>query len=124
MRRRWWFPLFVVGTFLGVFAVGSFLEAWTVWSIGWEAVPHRANLWDAVSEFPRCQRQCHSDEEFWDKQRGNVLNAGKLLLVSGGAGLIVYLIGRRRRSKPIEAADYKEAAGGAVQDGRVDPNRT
>jgi hypothetical protein len=115
MRRRWHFPLWALDTFLGVFAAGSFLHEWTIWRhplinsrYGWQAAD--TNLWQAIADPSASWR--------WDDP--NPFCTAVLLLIAIGVGLLVYWIGMGRRQPP-EAADYKDAPGGAVADGRVGP---
>src|SRR5262245_33665767 len=117
MRRWRTLPLWALGTSLVVFLVGSFLPEWSFWrSTGFSKVSSvevDANLWQAMDE-PSAE---------WQFQDGNTFCTASLLMVSVGVGLLVYWIGMGRR-RPVEAADYKDAPGGAVPDGRIDPKRT
>jgi hypothetical protein len=111
---------------LGVFLLGSCCPAWTVWEwAGWKAgawgaVGHDGDLWEAIGNVPFCLRQSPDNTEFWGLQDGNLFSTAVLLLISIGLGLLVYWIGMGRR-RPVEAADYNDAPGGAVPDGRIDP---
>jgi hypothetical protein len=110
---------------LGVFLLGSCCPAWTVWEWAGRkagdfcAVGHDGDLWDAIGNVPFCLRQSPDNTEFWGLQDGNLISTTVLLLISIGIGLLVYRIGMGR-SRPIEAADYKEAPGGTIPDGRFE----
>jgi hypothetical protein len=99
-----------LGTSLGVFLVGSFLPEWSIWRrVGDGRLmvgEFDANLWRAIGH-----------GSWWRSTDGNLLSTAFLLVIATGVGLLVYWIGMGRR-RPVEAADYKDAPGGAVPDGR------
>ena len=98
---------------MGVFVIGSSLPEWLVWfrtpDPHYSVVPAEASFWEAIHD-PSARSQ-------WNER--NSLITALLLLVAVGIGSLVYWIGMSRR-RPLEAADYKEAAGGAIPDGRID----
>jgi hypothetical protein len=118
--RRWRFlSLWALGTYVSVFLAGSFLPEWTVrqWpggrQFGSEEEIVDVNLWQAIGQ-----------GSWWRSTDGNLFCTAFLMLIAIGVGLLVYWIGMGRRSRrPMEAADYKDAPGGAVPDGRVGPKR-
>ena len=87
----------------------------------WQTAGEPANFWQFVGNLPEFRREVPDTQTFWWSQGPNFEDGATLILVAAGAGLAVYWIGRRRL-RPVEAADYKEAPGGALSDGRVDPS--
>ena len=103
-------------TFLIVFAVGSFLPAWEVIHVSPIcALGESTSLWRAASD---CEPTTLS--RYGDCLERNAVVSFALVALSSGAGLAVYW---RNKPRPlsVEAADFQDAPGGAVPDGRAGP---
>jgi hypothetical protein len=121
MRRRLLFAIGALVAAVFTFRVGAAMLGGTVWRFGsWEIVGRRTSLWEALQYVSQSRREARDDDEFWSLQADNITNAGILLLVAVGAGVAAYWAGMRR-TRPDDRADYKEAPGGSVPDGRVGP---
>jgi hypothetical protein len=119
MRRRIPPAAWAFTAALAVLIVGGLMPLGTVCRFGaWEIVGRRAPLWEGISRLPEARREARNDREFWDCEDRNVTNAGIVLLIAGAVGALVYGFACRR-TRPIEAPDYREAPDGAVPDGRL-----
>src|SRR5215210_7426152 len=104
-----------------VFLAGSFLPLWTVWWIGpLETTGEPTILWRAIGNLSLCLRETGNGAELWRLQENNVVFTTILVLISVAVGLVTHWVDQRI-IHPIEAADYKDAPGGAVTDGRMGP---
>ena len=121
MRRRLLFATCAVVAAALTFRAGAAMLGGTIWRFGsWENLGRGTSLWEALPHIPESRRLARSDDEFWDLQGDTLANAGGLLLVAVGVGIIVYRVGVRR-ARTDEPADYKETPAGAVPDGRAEP---
>jgi len=112
---------FAAGSVLAVLAIGAILPIWTTWyfcQLG--AVGVQSPLWPMLAELPATFREARSYHEIWDVHEDNLLKAGLLVAVAAGVGGAV-LRSDDRPSVTEAVADYREASGGAVADGRDAP---
>ena len=110
-----------VGIGLAVLGVGAALPDWTTWyfcPLG--GVGHPGPLCWALAQLPANVRDAGTDPRLWACHLDNLVTGGLLLAVAAGVAWAVFRAGSRWGCS--EAADYREAHGGAVCDGRADPD--